>query len=230
MDKIDKVKKMLKTKIAENVIYKRFGSEFDGGYILVNDINKNDFAISCGIDNNIDWEKDFLTEGLGIHCYDYSIDCLPEQIDNTIFFKEKVGVDVNLSEMINRVDSNYDIILKMDIEGAEWDVLPDITNKDLSRIRQITIEFHYINHIDDDKKYLKMINSFEKLLNTHTPVWIHANNWGKIHIIDNKSIPEVVEVTYLRNSDYVFLDHIDLFAGLNKPNNPNLPEIDLVFP
>lgn len=51
---------------------------------------------------------------------------------------ERINID-SILEMYNieKID-----ILKIDIEGAEYDILENITNKTLERIDQITVEFH----------------------------------------------------------------------------------------
>ena len=57
-EKISRFKDALKTSVAKEVSYKRIGSINDGGYILVDDINKDDHLISFGVEGNVDFEKE----------------------------------------------------------------------------------------------------------------------------------------------------------------------------
>lgn len=223
-------------KKAIGVEYKRIGSKNDGGYINVNDISNNDFAISFGISDNVDWEKGFMQYGAGIDCYDNSINGLPENIFNSRFFKKTVGVDINLSECINLSKWNKDFVLKMDIEGSEWEVIQQTSFKDLSNFRQILIEYHWILDKLNNKDEYEIIKScIDKISDTHTPVWIHANNYGRSLNVDNRILADVVEVLYLRNSSYKFEDYsnyeeyYNIFNSLNMPNTKNLNDILVSF-
>lgn len=210
--------------------YKRIGSRHDGGYIVADDISNKDFAISFGIGSNIDWEKDFLVSGSGIHAYDNSILEMPEKLENTEFFKEAVGPETSLSKAISRVPGKKDLFLKMDIEGAELDVLANCSKEDLLRFRQIIVEFHWItNYFTSEEYRSKFDTGMSKILNTHKPVWIHANNHSGCVQVENYLLPEVFEVLFLRKDSYNIRKAIDPFYGLVTRNNPLGPDLDLAF-
>jgi FkbM family methyltransferase len=57
---------------------------------------------------------------------------------------------ITLEEIISENGLDYVDILKIDIEGSEYDVMPSISDEILSKIRQITIEFH--DFIDNNLK------------------------------------------------------------------------------
>lgn len=57
---------------------------------------------------------------------------------------------ITLEEIIEENNIEYIDILKIDIEGSEYDVLPNIDESTLSKIGQITVEFH--DFIDNDLK------------------------------------------------------------------------------
>jgi hypothetical protein len=220
---------------AIDVEYIRLGSKNDGGYINVNDISKNDFSISFGISYNVDWEKDFIEYGKGIDCYDNSVDGLIENIHNSRFFKKTVGSEISLNDCIKNTNWTKDFILKMDIEGGEWDVFRDASVDDLKKFRQIVVEYHWLIDKINSKEYYLIKSCFDKINETHVPVWIHANNYAKHIEIDKVNIPDVVEVLYLRKSDYKFKnfnsykEYLDIFNNLDMPNDKKSEEILVNF-
>lgn len=204
--------------------YKRFGRDHDGGYVLVNDISKDDFGISLGIAGDVSWDKDFMKFASGIHMYDNSIDSLPEEVVSSTFFKETIGQDVGMDEIVLRTESIYDLILKMDIEGAEVATLKKCSSDSISRFRQIVVEFHnIIDYVEDRLDFKDLDDAISKILQTHLPVWLHVNNYGAIKKVENFTIPDVLEVLFLRKSSYSLTENSSIpgqFDGLNMQNNP----------
>ena len=49
---------------------------------------------------------------------------------------------VNLEDILSINNIDYVDILKVDIEGSEYDIMPNISDSCYSKIKQITIEFH----------------------------------------------------------------------------------------
>lgn len=70
---------------------------------------------------------------------------------------------ITLEEIIEENNLDYIDILKIDIEGSEYDVIPSISEEILSKIKQITIEFH--DFIDNNlkEKTQKIIDRLENL-------------------------------------------------------------------
>jgi hypothetical protein len=115
----------------------------------------------------------------------------------------------------------------MDIENAEWDVINKIDESILRQFRQMVIEFHYIT--GDEILFQKQISVFDKLLRSHLPVHIHANNYGHVHLIDGLPIPDTFEVTYARKGDYEFMPNTRTFpTKLDKPNRKVEPDYILL--
>jgi hypothetical protein len=143
---------------------------------------------------------------------------------------------ITLKECIQLIPWNADILLKIDIEGSEWDVLQNIDIEELNRFRQIVGEFHNLHGIDDKEHYLKIMSVFNKLSGTHELINLHPNNWGGDKVISGVPVPDIIELTYLRkdiyssfNSTAEFLKIPQEGLDLNSPNNPNSPEIRLSF-
>ena len=139
--RVRKVRELLQLQTAPNTNYIRVGSAGDGGYLLANDID-NSHVVSYGVDNNVDFELELATKyGCTVSMYDHSIDKLPVYVPNSVFFKEKVGPE-NIDETLAGLDN---IVLKLDIEGSEWDALAACTQ--LHRANQITMEAHWMTNL-----------------------------------------------------------------------------------
>jgi hypothetical protein len=85
----------------------------------------------------------------------------------------------------------------MDIEGGEYDWLLSLSQDQLNRFKQITIEFHGINDDTWGSSYEKKLRCFINLTQTHYLIHIHGNNYGGCQ----NGIPDVVELTYI-NKNY----------------------------
>ena len=81
--------KLLKIDCAEGFGLVRIGRDYDGGYILLNDL-PGGIAYSFGICNDVSWDKDMASRGYDVFMYDHTIDGLPEQ--NARFHWSKLGI------------------------------------------------------------------------------------------------------------------------------------------
>ena len=92
----------------------RVGSENDGGYVIAENIGEYDCMISCGIANDVNFEKAMLNkyQDLVCYCYDGTIDTLPENHDRLVFFKKNISYfdsdkTTNLIELIKKYDNIF---------------------------------------------------------------------------------------------------------------------------
>jgi hypothetical protein len=230
-DRVSNIKNLLKTSTPLNTKFIRKGSAGDGGYVIADDIKSNDYLVSFGIDNNVDFEKSISEYGCKSDLYDNSIEELPSYVKNSTFFKKTIGIhenEISLGKSLKNITE--DIILKVDIEGSEWDIFSQVSLEDLSKCRQILIEVHWMQNLNDEYFYSKALTAFTKLRSTHTPVLVHANNNVPLMIMGNSPVPMVFEILYLRTVDYTFAKSEDPFDGLVVKNDVNFPEIGLSFP
>lgn len=99
--------------------------------------------------------------------------------------------------------------MKMDIEGHEFRILPTmIENNYISKIKQLVVEIHSPADIELFPNYFKglqdiknehMFNLINNINKTHTLVHFHANNGPKMHTINGINVPNVFELTFIRN-------------------------------
>ncbi|MDR2776539.1 MAG: FkbM family methyltransferase [Puniceicoccales bacterium] len=127
--------------------------------------------------------------------------------------------------------TNKNLILKIDVEGAEWEVFSKTSGEIIENFAQIVVEFHSVDDVYDENKFNAMLNVLEKLNTTHQIVHVHAVNYGTFVIIGGVPLPNVFEVTYLRKKDNQFVSSHKCYPiqGLDMPNNPNAADFFLGF-
>ena len=211
----------------------RIGSHNDGGYLAINDFSKNDTLVSLGIGDNIDFERDISNHVGKILAFDHTVDLLSSEIDNLTFFK--VGVTAKsttgFTTLANIVEENSltgDLILKIDIEGWEWEVLDSLNGLELGRFKQIIGEFHGFHEIGNFELIERVVNKLAEYFDVTNS---HANNWGAFHIIQGVAVPDVVEISWLRKdlSKSIPMNAPNRVENLNSPNNPSSLDLGYNF-
>jgi hypothetical protein len=116
-----------------------------------------------------------------------------------------------------RVEDSDDLLLQMDIEGAEYKILLDISEELLRRFRILIIEFHDLDALSDPAILRSVFKPvLEKLNGMFTPVHAHLNNREGDRILEGTDlrVPQIVEMTYLRNDRYSKLAKSNLYKPL----------------
>ena len=168
----------------KNCTLKRFGSANDGGYLMCqNLIEPIDAAYSYGVGPNDDWGCDVSRR---YHVPVYQYDCFDpaRPICNggtLVFHNECVGdrtgyrkshlFDTLENQIRKNGDTSRHLIIKMDIEGGEWDSLFAAPDELLASIPQIAMEMHGF----DNPKIVEVIR---KLKRNFYLVNLHFNNWS----------------------------------------------------
>ena len=183
----------------------------DGGYVMVDDLKGIVEAISAGIGGDASWDEEIASYGIEIYQYDHTVDCPPIRNKHFHFFKRKVCAtpsanSESLSSMVERATSKEALLLKIDIEGSEWEVLEATSKETLQRFKQIVIELHHLSKLRNHHWRQTAIQVLKKLHDIFQVVHIHANNWGGFEIIANMPVPDVVEITYVNRKAYKFVE------------------------
>ncbi|RYE22243.1 MAG: methyltransferase [Sphingobacteriaceae bacterium] len=125
--------------------------------------------------------------------------------DSYNFIKKFIGCTDNddfitLDSWVNSSGVNSgDLLLQMDIEGAEFAALINISNALLKRFRVLVFEFHHLDEFWNPRFFNVAELAFNKLLETHTCVHIHPNNCCGTETKFGLEIPKMAEFTFLRN-------------------------------
>ncbi len=246
--------------IKSNLI--RVGPNTDGGYVIDKRvIKKTKTLITCGLNDDWEFEKEFLkiNPNCKILAYDHTVDkkfwkdrfkkdlisffllkkiSIKKILDifkyvnyknffkknNKHYIKKVVSQSNNKKEIsITKILKNKkNILLKIDIEGDEYEILNSI-NENFDQINLLIIEFHNIHrNISKIKKFL--MKSKLKLIH------IHGNNYAGIN--KNKD-PNVIEITMLNSKKFKILKNKSDFKypinGLDYINFKRRNDIKLKF-
>ncbi len=182
----------------------RIGGDGDGGYLVPDDLKHIKACFSPGVSKVADFELDLANRGIPCFLADHSVEAPPVQHELFRFEKKYLGtreddVFMSFENWVTRnAPSDGDLLLQMDIEGAEYGVIFDTSNSVLRRFRIVVIEFHGLDHLMEPQG-LELINlTFGKLLKDFDVVHIHPNNWSKPEIYGPFEIPQILEFTFLR--------------------------------
>lgn len=182
----------------------RIGGQFDGGYLVPDDLENVEICFSPGVSVIADFEQDLVSRGIKCFLADYSVEGPPFKHELIEFEKKYLGpVEegefITLENWVNRkAPTDTDLILQMDIEGAEYGVIFDTSLEVLRKFRILVIEFHGLGQLYD-KAGFELINlTFTKLLKDFEVVHIHPNNcFPPIRYLDFE-VPPILEFTFLR--------------------------------
>jgi hypothetical protein len=218
-----------------NCDMQRYGSANDGGYVLCANLLKTAgaevAAYSYGIAGVDDWGCHVAGElGVAVHQYD----CFQTTVASCangashMFHAECIGPARESIEgrpfdtLGNQISKNGDggkrIILKMDVEGSEWESLRTANDATLQAIDQIAIEFHGI----EDPAY---IAAAERLAQFFYVANIHANNHVCLPGFD--PYPGTVFEALLVNKRIAAVDPgvtPRIPSAADAPNNPLRPD------
>ena len=214
------------------------GSAADGHYVLLDSFKKDQIVYSFGINNDVSFDWAVADRGCQVFMYDHTINNLPRTRESFNFFKEGVAGEKSSSLPLDTLEnyikrnghsSKSGMILKMDVEGAEWEALCATSSKVLKQFDQIVLEFHGLIKACNIYDIQKRFAIFEKLNKTHQLVHLHGNNTGHVVQLCGATFPDVIEVTYVNKARYkTFEDkNILLPTSLDLPNDKNRPDLVL---
>lgn len=183
----------------------RIGSEGDGGYLVPDDLSGIGGCISPGVSTEIGFDREMAARGIPVFMADASIEGPPEHHELFYFYPKYLDViddeqNMRLESLVAEASRHTmdDLILQMDIEGAEYRVLLDASDEALSRFRVILLECHHLTHLFGRQNSQLITATFRKLLRHFYIVHIHPNNVCPATRKGDIEIPPVMEFTLVR--------------------------------
>lgn len=183
----------------------RLGPDGDGGYLIPDDLDGIEYAFSPGVSTESGFEAALAARGMRVHLADFSVAQPPQQNEAFVFDRKFVGCLTNETFMtmddwkrMRIGDYGGDLLLQMDIEGAEFETLMATSERLLSQFRIMVIEFHYLHQLWNKPWFILVARAIEKILQTHKVVHIHPNNHCGSFKSRGLRIPRVAEFTFLR--------------------------------
>ena len=189
----------------------RIGGHMDGGYLVPDDLDGIEACFSPGT-NNFKRFEDELLQNYNIRSFmcDFSSDVFrfqtPLSLGMQFFEKKWLDVDgapdsINLNDWVRaNASASTDLILQMDIEGAEYRNLLAADPEILSRFRIIILELHDLQALAH-REFLHgvFLPAMQKIASSHVSIHVHANNCcGHADLYPGLSTPRAIEITYLR--------------------------------
>ena len=134
---------------------------------------------------------------------------------------ERAPGDAALERVLARIDpSRRRIFLKVDIEGAEYEIVPDIL-RHAGRITALAVEFH-----DTRRERATFCTAMAALQQQFEIVHLHGNNCAPMA---PDGLPEVLEVTLVRGTGSARPRRLTLPIGLDRPNRPGRADYAIRF-
>lgn len=183
----------------------RIGPNYDGGYLLPDDLTGIQSCYSPGVGGSSSFELDLAQRGIRSFMADASVNGPATSHPLFSFEKKFLGAEnsgdyTTLASWIERhTPSDQNLILQMDIEGGEYHVIDSTPEEVFSKFRIMNIEFHHLQLLWDRKSLDNLNIFFDKLLKNFTVVHLHPNNYERGYVKDGITIPPVLEITFLRN-------------------------------
>jgi hypothetical protein len=183
----------------------RLGGDGDGGYLVPDDLTGIAACLSAGIGRDSRFERDCADRGMQVFLADGSVKA--PSVDHPRFCFAPLFIGAVDDDDWMTLDAwtaahpevgSGDLLLKLDIEGAEYETILAAPGALLARCRLIVIEFHRLDHLWSEPFFGIVSHAFEKLLRDHACVHIHPNNSDGVLRHRGLDVPPTMEFTFLR--------------------------------
>ena len=174
----------LRTVTLTNCTMKRYGGPADGGYLMCENLAAGvESAYSYGIASEDNWGCDVSRQfRVPVHQYDCFTEHRPTCEGGVfVFHDECVGpaartidaqpFDTIASQIARNGDTGKRLLVKIDVEGAEWDSLMATPDAVLDRIDQMPMELHGT----DEAKFVEGVRRLKRQFHL---VNLHFNNYA----------------------------------------------------
>jgi hypothetical protein len=132
--------------------------------------------------------------------------------------------EISVTEVFKKFANSLDIkvILKVDIEGDEFDIIDQVLNHE-NQITIFIVEFHDITEKQDEMK-----KNLDKLKSVFTLIHSHVNNYGTLNSF---GIPQMCEFTFINKVYFIGDVKIDKLPrqGLDYATTPFRDDYNLIF-
>jgi hypothetical protein len=225
----------LETVSLKNCTLKRYGSPHDGGYLMCENLLKDvTAAYSYGIDLEDNWGCDVSRElAMIVHQYDCFTNARPACNGGAFSFHDEcVGprretldgqpFDTVAAQIARNGDSGKAMLVKVDVEGAEWESLLATPDAVLDTFVQMPMELH-LRGSPDESRLPALVR---RLKNKFHLVNLHFNNFACNGA--DEPLPAKAFQTLWVNKRVGILDPDAPSPtpphSLNAPDEPNWPE------
>jgi hypothetical protein len=186
----------------------RIGAPIDGGYVMIDDFKGVAQAYSLGIGREASWDMDMAKRGIRVEQFDPTVTHAPER--HALLHFQQRAVE-RISELCGNDGQRR--ILKIDIEGYEWEMFDAASEAELQQFDQIVGEFHRFDRFQDKNYFDRLERVFAKLNRTHQLIHIHGNNYSADFWTGKTYLAVDIELTFASRSRYTFSETKETFPG-----------------
>lgn len=195
----------------------RIGGTADGAYLLPDDLDGIAACFSPGVNNFKHFEDELAARyGIPSHMCDFTSDAdqfATPLIEGMQTFAKAwldlpgVPDSLQLADWVGTLcpDPAHDLMLQIDIEGAEYRNLLACPDAVLRRFRIIVLELHKLRAIANPDLLAQIVSPFlRKLDRDFVCVHVHPNNCGGAFELPEWGVmPNLIEMTLLRRDRFV---------------------------
>ena len=227
----DSIKALIRPVVIRDKLL-RVGQQTDGAYVIPERILKQtEVCYSYGVADNVDFDLAYHRfTGNPVHLYDPTVEAPPNLPAPLKFHRQGISAvpagayDNYLAHLKANQDDQKQVLLKIDVEGAEYEWLLHTDLAELAKTAVcIVLEFHWIHA--NQKLF---VQSVEKLKTRYHLVHLHCNNCvGSV-----AGLPEVPELTFVRRDAAAFGGPVKVkypIPGLDYPNARGPPELTIDY-
>lgn len=185
----------------------RLGRDCDGGYVVDDDLAHISTVYSFGVGEEISFEYDLAQRGKHIYMFDHTVSGPPYGHDNICFRPHGLAArndpDGQMFALAHQIARNgheaaTDMLLKIDIEGAEYAVLPSLSPTTLAQFRQIVLEVHWLSRLSDPAFRVQFRSALRHINEQFVLFHVHGNNCCPLAKIGGFVVADVLELSYIR--------------------------------
>lgn len=209
----------------------RVGGDHDGGYLMPDDLDGLQASFSPGVFETITFDLELAERGVSCFLADASVDGVntdhPRIHFDKLFLGAQTGDEfISLADWVDRYAPNStELLLQIDIEGAEYECLNACPDEVLERFRIIVIEFHDIDLAFDADRQAPIRATLEKLERHFHLCHLHANNVRPAITYRGRTFPRFLEATYIRKDRCAVVPGTPQFPHpLDQTNCPDSPD------
>ena len=187
----------------------RLGGNGDGGYWIPHNLSGIRYCFSPGVANSSSFETELAARGIQVFLADKTVDGPAEKNTSFTFIKNHLGSYTDLKNSlisfedwykssIPEVDIDCDLLLQMDIEGAEYEIIHSIPQRLLKKFKVLVIEFHHLHQLMNCNQFHTIERAFQKILFDFDVVHIENNTVGGNFDVADKNFSRLLEITFIR--------------------------------
>lgn len=184
------------------------GNGTDGSYVIPNDLDGISKCFSPGVGPSSQFEEAIFDRyGIKSFLIDASVSDVPSPRRDFYVFEQKfLGAStydnyIDLNTWVTTYagdDPKEELLLQMDIEGAEFSAILACSNEVLNRFRVIALEIHFLDALNLEFFADVVEQTFRKLDASFQVCYVHPNDCCGSIRVGSTTFPRVIEVTMIR--------------------------------